>query len=126
MVPVIDMQCRFSGEVSVIGKRSCILIVELHCDDKVLEMGMLVDSVTEVIDIHPDNIEPAPSFGSKIRTDFIEGMGKVDDRFIVLLQIDKVLSIDELSLIKEVHEDIDEAIRLGADSISEENTDNSD
>lgn len=115
VVPVIDLNCRFSGKVSEIGKRSCILIVELHDDNGSIEMGMLVDAVTEVIDIDSRHIEPPPSFGAKIRTDFIEGMGKVEDRFIVLLRIDRVLSIDELSMIQQVHEDIDQAIRDCAD-----------
>lgn len=111
VVPVIDLNCRFSGKISDIGKRSCILVVDSEQKDSFSEMGILVDSVTKMIEIDTKNIEPAPSFGSKIRTDFIHGMGRIDDDFIVLLQVHKVLSIDELSIIKNIHDDIDEAVK---------------
>lgn len=123
VVPVIDLHCRFSGDVSTIGKRSCILIVEITQANDTLEMGVLVDSVTKVVDLEPCDIEPAPSFGSKIRTDFIHGMGKVNESFVVLLQVEKVLSIDELSIIKNVHEQINEDIQRESESLKTSNSD---
>jgi len=65
-----------------------------------MEIGIIVDAVNEVLDILPENIESAPNFGAKIRTDFISGMGKVDEKFVVLLSIDNVLSIEELSVLE--------------------------
>ncbi len=103
VVPVLDLPVRFGWEPSPLNKRSCIVIVELVSDDgTALEMGIVIDSVSEVLDIPNSNIGAAPSFGAKIRTEFISGMGKVDDNFIVLLNASKVLSTDELSLLEEV------------------------
>jgi len=129
VVPVIDLQCRFTGTLSLINKRSCIVILEVQTEHTDLEMGILVDAVNEVIDIPTDQIEPAPSFGTKIRTDFIEGMGKADSGFIILLQIDKVLSIDEMLLLQAANKEIDETVKLEqADNMkyeaADDNTDN--
>lgn len=123
VVPVIDLQCRFSGDISSIGKKSCILIVEAEQNDGIIEMGVLVDAVTKVVDLSPEDIEPAPSFGSKIRTDFIQGMGKIDNNFVVLLQVDKVLSIDELSIIKNVQESMNKDIKIESNTIISTNND---
>lgn len=123
VVPVIDLQCRFSGDISSIGKKSCILIVEVDQKDGVLEMGVLVDAVTKVVDLAADDIEPAPNFGSKIRTDFIQGMGKINNTFVVLLQVDKVLSIDELSIIKNVQDNINKDIKVESETINSTNND---
>lgn len=123
VVPVIDLQCRFSGDVSSIGQRSCILIVEVEQNDGIIEMGVLVDAVTKVVDLPPEDIEPAPSFGSKIRTDFIQGMGKINNTFVVLLQVEKVLSIDELSIIKKVKESINKDIKIESELINSDNND---
>ncbi len=113
VIPVIDLIARFGGEPATQSKKSCIVIVELHTRDGVLEMGMMVDAVNEVIEIPVADIGAAPSFGSKIRTDFIDGMGKIDEKFIVLLNINHVLSIDELSLLEEANANINESIKLG-------------
>lgn len=78
---------------------------------------MLVDSVNDVVEIGRDNIEPPPSFGNQIRADFIFGMGKIAGHFIVLLQIDKVLSIDELSMLNEMNQSVDQACKANKNEL---------
>ena len=98
VVPVIDLAARFGGAASTPGRRSCIVIVEVAGDDGARhDIGVLVDAVSEVLDIPPAEIEPPPSFGAQIRADFIFGMGKVGGKFVIILCIDKVLSVEEIA-----------------------------
>lgn len=97
VVPVIDLLARFGSKVTEVGRRTCIVIVEVADGDLQHDIGILVDSVSEVLDIPRSEIEPAPSFGAKIRADFIAGMGKVDGNFVIILDINKVLSVDEIA-----------------------------
>ena len=99
VVPVIDLSLRLGKEAEEVTKRTCVVIIEIQHEEERMEIGVIVDAVNEVLDILPENIESAPNFGAKIRTDFISGMGKVDEKFVVLLSIDNVLSIDELSML---------------------------
>lgn len=80
-------------------QRSCIVIAEVESDGDHQDLGMVVDSVSEVLEIPTSEIEPAPSFGAKIRSDFISGMGKVYAKFMILLSMGKVLSVDDLSML---------------------------
>lgn len=96
VVPVIDLSARFGRGQTEVGRRTCIVIVELAQDGERHDVGVIVDSVNEVMEIGIGDIEPAPSFGAKIRTDFIAGMGKLDNRFVIILNIDQVLSLDEI------------------------------
>ena len=102
VVPVIDLAARFGKTQSLIGKRSCIVIVEIRENDLRHDIGLLVDAVSEVIEIPASDIEPPPSFGARIRADFIHGMGKVAGKFVILLNIVKVLSIDEIAMLAQV------------------------
>lgn len=99
VVPVIDLALRFSQKPSVRTKRSSIVILEVSHEDEKMEIGVTVDEVNEVLDILLSEIEPAPAFGTRIRTDFICGMGKVNDQLMVLLNIEKVLSVEELCVL---------------------------
>ncbi len=104
VVPVIDLPVRFGWKASPVNKRTCIVIVEISASDDdstSIEMGIVIDRVDEVIDIPTEDIGGAPSFGAKVRTDFISGMGKVNDQFVVLLNSDKVLSVAELSKLEQ-------------------------
>ncbi|MBP7283023.1 MAG: purine-binding chemotaxis protein CheW [Leptospiraceae bacterium] len=101
VVPIIDLPVRFGREKSIISKRTCIIIVEIAFEDESMDIGILVDAVNEVIDIPADLIEPPPSFGSKIRIEFIEGIGKLENQFVILLNVNKTLSVSELSVIEE-------------------------
>ncbi|MFT5758206.1 MAG: purine-binding chemotaxis protein CheW [Alteromonadaceae bacterium] len=99
VVPIIDLALRFSTPPSVRTKRSSIVIIELKHNEQNMEIGITVDEVNEVINIAFNEIETTPEFGTKIRTDFIAGMGKVEDHLLILLDIENILAIDELSLI---------------------------
>ena len=97
VVPVVDLQARFGRNSSAVGKRTCIVIVEVNVVDEVQDIGVVVDAVSEVLAIKAESIEKAPSFGARIRPEFISGMGKVDDQFVIILNVEKVLSVDELA-----------------------------
>lgn len=102
VVPVIDLPVRFGWNSSPVNKRTCIVIVEIENDGDSMDIGVVIDSVSEVLDIDASDIGAPPSFGAKIRTDFIAGMGRVKDEFIVLLNPAKVLSVEELSTLQQV------------------------
>ena len=97
VVPVIDLAARFGGKPTELGKRTCIVIVEVQDDEVRHDIGIMVDAVSEVLDIPDSEIEPPPSFGAKIRADFVFGMGKVLGKFVIILNIDKVLSVEEIA-----------------------------
>ena len=96
VVPVIDLYVRFGRAGTAVAHRTCIVILELDQENKV-ELGVLVDNVSEVLSIAQSEIEPAPAFGSDIRTEFIAGVAKVGERFVILLDVNRVLSVDELA-----------------------------
>ncbi|MBS1191590.1 MAG: chemotaxis signal transduction protein [Rhodocyclaceae bacterium] len=102
VVPVIDLSARFGGKPTEVGRRSCIIIIEIADGEATQDIGVLVDSVSAVLDIPDSDIEPPPAFGARIRTDFIEGMGKVAGKFVILLKVDQVLSVEEMSLLADV------------------------
>lgn len=97
VVPVIDLQARFGRPPAKVGKKTCIVIFDTLRDGERVELGLLVDAVSEVIDIAADAIEPPPNFGTAVRRDFISGMGKVANRFVVILAPDKALDVDEMA-----------------------------
>lgn len=97
VVPVIDLAARFGGKTTEVGRRTCIVIVEVPDEDSRHDIGIIVDAVSEVLEIQGSEIEPPPSFGARIRADFIQGMGKVAGKFVILLEINKVLSVDEIA-----------------------------
>ncbi len=99
VVPVVDLLARFGRESSEITRRSCIVILEVEADGERRDVGVVVDSVSEVLAIAASEIEPPPSFGAKIRTDFISGMGKVGGKFVIILNADRVLSVDEMVML---------------------------
>ena len=103
VVPVVDLGERFGKQRTRVTKRTSIVIIEIEDHDKLLEIGITVDHVNEVLEISSADIQLPPSFGANIRTDFIAGMGKVNGKFMVLLDVDRVLSIEELSEVDEIH-----------------------
>ncbi len=100
VVPVVDMNLKFGMPQIEKSVDTCIVVVEVNMNDSTIIIGALVDSVQEVFEIEPQNIEPAPKIGTKLKTDFIKGMGKQDDRFIIILDIDKIFSSDELESVQ--------------------------
>ena len=104
VVPVVDLSARFGRQISEVTRRSCIVIIEANVEggDK-QDVGVMVDSVSAVMEIPATEIEPAPSFGARIRIDFISGMAKVNGKFVILLNVDRVLSVEEMAMLSDVN-----------------------
>lgn len=103
VVPVIDLMARFGKGSSAVAKRTGIVIVEVldveSGEEQAQDIGIIVDAVNEVVDISQDDIEPPPNFGTGLRSDFINGMAKRNNKFVILLNAARVLSIDEMALL---------------------------
>jgi purine-binding chemotaxis protein CheW len=97
VVPVIDLQARFGRPAASVSKKSCIVIFDALREGERVELGLLVDAVSEVIEIAADQIEPPPNFGTAVRRDFIQGMGKVGSRFVIILEPDKAFDVDDMA-----------------------------
>jgi len=96
VVPVVDMRLKFGMEQTANTVNTCIIISEINIDEEITILGALTDSVQEVIELEPAQIEPAPRMGTRLKTEFIRGMGKRDGEFIIILDIDKVFSSQEV------------------------------
>ena len=101
VVPVIDLRLNFGMQCTEQTVNTCIIVVEVNLNGETIVLGVLADSVQEVLDLEPQQIEPAPKIGTKLRTEFIRGMGKRDEQFIIILDIDKVFSGDELLAVRD-------------------------
>ena len=97
ILPVIDMRIKFGMENAADKKQTCIVVLEITTVGGKAQMGIVVDSVEDVLDIYEKDVEAAPSFGVEINTEFIHGMAKTDKGVIILLNIDKVLTTDEIA-----------------------------
>ena len=97
VVPVIDLQSRFGRGRAVVGTKTCTIVFDASSEGEKLELGLLVDAVSEVITIPADQIEPPPQFGTTIRREFIQGLGKVHGNFIVILEPSRALDVDEMA-----------------------------
>jgi purine-binding chemotaxis protein CheW len=97
VVPVTDLLIRFGKPSTAVTKRTCIVIVEVTTQGERQDVGVVVDSVDAVLDIPASEIEPPPTFGAGIRTDFIRGMGKVNGKFVILLDVNHVLAIEDVA-----------------------------
>jgi purine-binding chemotaxis protein CheW len=95
VVPVVDLAVKFGLPESRITKRSCVIVVECQLEGELTVMGVLCDAVSQVIDLTAADIEPAPAFGSRVRIEFLRGMGKVGGKFVLLLDLDRLLSAQE-------------------------------
>ena len=100
VVPVVDLRLKFGMTKTESSVNTCIIIVEVKVDDETTILGALADSVQEVLDLGPDHIEPAPKIGTRLNTMFIKGMGKRDNKFTIIMDIDKIFSTDELALVQ--------------------------
>ncbi len=100
VVPVVDMRLKFGMSATERTVNTCIIIVEVSVEGETTVLGALADSVQEVMDLEPGQIEPAPRIGTRLRTEFIKGMGKRDNHFIMILDIDKVFSADDLAIVE--------------------------
>ena len=97
VVPVIDLGARFGKPPTQVGRRNCIIIIEVEIDDETHSVGVMVDAVNAVLDISDGEIEPPPTFGSNIHAEFIAGMGKINGKFVIILNIQQVLSMDDMA-----------------------------
>ena len=104
VVPVIDMRLKFGLPRIEATKDSCFIVVEVELDGDVVTVGTLVDSVNEVVDIRADQVEPPPRLGTRLKTEFINGMGNLGENFVIILDINKVFSAEELDLVQSVGE----------------------
>jgi purine-binding chemotaxis protein CheW len=104
VLPVIDARLKFGLERVEDTVNTCILVLNITIDGEALTIGALVDAVQEVLEIDRNNIQPAPSIGSRYKTEFIDGMVKLNDQFIMLLNVSKVFSSDEMSILMETAE----------------------
>ena len=102
VVPVIDLHMKFGMQQAEQTVNTCIIVVEVDMDGENIVLGALADSVQEVIEIEPSRIEAAPHIGTHLRTDFLKGMGKHNERFVMILDIDKVFSGEELAAVQGV------------------------
>ena len=103
VVPVVDLAARFGRETRENSKRTCIVIVDIEAENgSQQQMGVVVDAVNEVLEIPDGDIEPPPEFGTRIRNDFIKSMGKIDGKFVVILDLNRVLSVEEVAVVARV------------------------
>jgi len=96
VVPVIDLAIKFGLPPTEVTRRTCIVIVELRADDETLIMGVMADSVHQVVDFTVEQIQPAPAFGPRVHVECLLGMASSNGKFVLLLDIDRVFSSDEI------------------------------
>lgn len=97
VVPVIDLNARFGRAPAQVGKKTCVVIFDALRDGERTELGLMVDAVSEVVDLADDAIEPPPNFGTSVRRDFIHGLGRLGERFLILLEPDKAFDVEEMA-----------------------------
>lgn len=105
VLPVIDTRVKFKLPLTEHTENTCIVVLSIEMDNESLMLGAMVDSVMEVFELSEDQIKPSPSIGSKYKSDFITGMVRLDDHFIMLLNMEQVFSTDELTLVKDTSAD---------------------
>jgi purine-binding chemotaxis protein CheW len=101
VVPVIDLAIKFGLTPTKITRRTCVVIVEIRVDGDPVIMGVMADSVHQVVDFTADQIQPAPSFGPRVRAGFLLGMASSNGKFVLLLDIDRIFSSDEIVAVAE-------------------------
>jgi len=101
VVPVVDMRLKFGMSMTEKSVNTCIIVVEALLDNELTTIGAIADSVQEVVELDPSQIEPPPKIGSRLKVEFLKGMGKIGESFLMILEIDKVFSTSELMMVKE-------------------------
>jgi len=100
VVPVVDMRLKFGMPITEKTVNTCVIITEVSVEGETTVLGAMADSVQEVLDLEPEQIEPPPRIGTKLNTEFIKGMGKRDDQFIMILDIDEIFTASELAAVQ--------------------------
>jgi len=101
VVPVVDMRIKLGMPVGEDTEDTCIIVVEVQIDGETIIVGALADAVREVLEISGSHVEPPPRLGTRLKTEFITGMGRVDDQFLILLNIDRVFNGEELAVVQD-------------------------
>lgn len=104
VVPVVDLAMRLNMGKAERSRRGCIVILEININGESVDVGAMVDAVSQVADIAPENIEPAPTFAGNLNTAFIRGMGKIGADMVVLLHVGKVLSLEDVAMLSQAAE----------------------
>jgi purine-binding chemotaxis protein CheW len=102
VVPVVDMKLKFGMEPTEKTVNTCIIVMEVIIENETTIVGALADSVQEVVDLDPSQIEPPPRIGMKLSIDFIKGMGKLNDEFVIILDTDRIFSFDDGAVLAEM------------------------
>jgi purine-binding chemotaxis protein CheW len=112
VVPVLDLRLKFGMSATERTVNTCIVVLEIDFEGETTILGALADSVQEVIELEPEQIEPAPRMGTQLKTEFIKGIGKRDNEFIMILDIDKVFSVEDLEKVTSsgVNMEMEEAV----------------
>lgn len=105
VVPVVDMRLKFGMPMTEKTVNTCVIITEVAVENDTVVLGALADSVQEVLDLEADHIAPPPRIGTKLNTEFIKGMGRHNDKFIIILDIDKVFTVDEMMMTQAMQEE---------------------
>lgn len=100
VIPIVDLKLKFDLSETEKGIDTCIIISEIELDGEITVLGILADTVEEVITLEPEKIEPAPHIGTKVNTEFIKGMGKQSENFIIILDIDKIFCAEDLEIVQ--------------------------
>jgi purine-binding chemotaxis protein CheW len=105
VLPVVDARIKFNMEEKEQTTNTCIIVMDLEINNELVHVGFIVDSVVEVLELESNQIEPSPSLGTSYKAEFITGMAKVNDNFVMLLNMEKIFSHDELNLLKSENAD---------------------
>jgi len=101
VVPIIDLNSRFYNTPCLVTGSTSIVVVEMNDDGHKIPIGVMIDSVKAVTELYENKIESVPEIGSRIRADFVEGIGKLEEQFVILLKVQNILNIEELSNIED-------------------------
>ena len=101
VIPVLDLRNKFGMPMVEDTEQTCIIVVEVQVEDESMVVGALADAVREVLEVRTDQIEPPPRLGTRLNTEFITGMGKVDEQFMILLNIDRIFNSNELAVVQD-------------------------
>lgn len=121
VVPIVYLRKKFGLEDTSVNKDTCFIIIEIHTDEGPVNVGLQVDSVQEVVTFEDDQIEPAPKIGLSLDVRFLKGIGKIDERFVIILDIEKILTEEEIIILKENNDSSDaDSLKSGKKSSKKE------
>jgi purine-binding chemotaxis protein CheW len=113
VVPVVDLAVKFGLPAGEITSRTCIIVVEADLGGETTLMGIVADAVSQVMELRPEDIEAPPPFGTRVRLEYLLGMARADKRFVLLLDIDKILASDELLHVQDAAQTVEASSAAG-------------